>query len=300
MDGLLWTIAKLFGGVVGYGDVLWIATSSVCLLLLAAASRLNAADSGPGSKARRAPLILIGLVIGVALASGLPDWLGIPQVNDYATPWHVLVTFWLLSTVPVACGFFRTLPTGGRHPLRAGGYAVAGLLLGWVLIGATLRMGAYGVIAPAALLYAAPLPAGGVLLGWALACGRRRYALYVAAWFIAVATVGLSMYLLQMNTPMYQVAQLAGVPRFSPEYAGAVSTVRAAIQAQVLISAIYFIVALALLVLPLPRAAAAGRGRFWWVAAARRTTSEQTRAANRQVTLREDRALRDTYRTMHS
>jgi hypothetical protein len=175
--------------------------------------------------------------------------------------------------------------------LLAGCCVVAGLLLGWVLIGATLRMGAYGVIAPAALLYAAPLPVGGVLLGWALACGHRQYALYIAAWFMAVATVGLSSYLLPMSTSMYQVAQLAGVPRFSLEYAGAVTIVRAAIQTQVLISGIYCLVTLALLVLPLPLSAAALRGRLWRVAAARRTTSEQTYEANRQVTPLDDRRL---------
>ncbi len=289
MDDLLWTITKLFGGVVGYGDVLWIVTSSVCLLLLAAAPRLVAADSGLESKARRAPLILLGLVMALALASGLPDWLGIPQVNDYATPWHVLLAFWLLSSVPVAFGFFRALHAGGRHPWLAGCCVVAGLLLGGVLIGATLRMEAYGVIAPAALLYAAPLPVGGVLLGWTLASGRPPYALYVVAWFMAVATVGLSMYLLQISTPMYQVAQLAGVPRFSPQYAGSVTIVREAIQVQVLISGIYCIVALALLVLPWPLAAAAMRRRLRRVAAARRTTSEPTCEANRQVTPLDDR-----------
>src|SRR5205823_6978269 len=83
--------------------------------------------------------------------------------------------------------------------------------------------------------YAAPLPLGGILLGWALATTRRAYALYLAAWFVALAMVGLHLYLGEMSTPMYRVKYLSSVPAFNPEYPKAVAMVSEATQAEALI-----------------------------------------------------------------
>jgi hypothetical protein len=212
--------------------------------------------AGPGQQ--RWPVVLLLVVIAASLAVGLSDWLGIPEVNDYTTPWHVTITFWALASVLPTLGFERLRP---RHPILALASSCVGLLLFVVLVGATLRMSVHGVIGSAAFLYAAPLPIGGILLGWALASGRRRYALYMAAWFAVAATVALRIYLFEMSTPMYRVERLSGVPTSSPEYASSLALVSAAVQAQLVTSIVYFAVALALLALPLGLSGLSARRR---------------------------------------
>jgi hypothetical protein len=73
-----------------------------------------------------------------------------------------------------------------------------------------------------------------------------------------------SLNLFEMSIPMYRVERLSGVPTFSPEYAGSVALVSQATQTQVWISAVYFVVALGLLLLPLalPQALAGHKRRL--------------------------------------
>ncbi len=59
------------------------------------------------------------------------------------------------------------------------------------------------------------------------------------------------LYLLEMNSPMYQVDRLRSVPVSNIEFAKAADMVSGATQAQLLISVIYFLVWMALLVVPL-------------------------------------------------
>lgn len=68
MPDLLSLTVTLSGGLLGYGDAMWIGTLILCLLLLVAACELQIA--GPASKARRMPVVLF-LVIGLSLAIGL-------------------------------------------------------------------------------------------------------------------------------------------------------------------------------------------------------------------------------------
>src|SRR5438034_2502811 len=96
MPDLIQIVVALSGGVVGYGDVLWILTIAVCFLLVLSAIKLlseQTAYSAPGPGTRRWPLVLLWVVIGVSLAAGLPDWFGIPNVNDNTTPWHVTILY---------------------------------------------------------------------------------------------------------------------------------------------------------------------------------------------------------------
>jgi hypothetical protein len=251
MPDLIQIVVALSGGVVGYGDVLWILTIAVCCLLVLSAIKLlseHTAYSAPGPGTRRWPLVLLWAVIGVSLAADLPDWLGIPNVNDYTTPWHVTILCWTLASVLAALAFFKAR---SRHPGVAVLSTLAGLILSVALVDGALSMQQYGVTAPAALLYAAPLPLGGILLGWALATRRRAYALYLAAWFVALAMVGQRLYLGEMGTPMYRVEHLSSVPAFNPEYPKAVAMVSEATQAEALISVAYCLAAIALLTLPL-------------------------------------------------
>src|SRR5438105_2967827 len=140
MPDLIQIVLALSGGVVGYGDVLWILTIAVCCLLVLSAIKLlseHTAYSALGPGTRRWPLVLLWAVIGVSLAADLPDWLGIPNVDDYSTPWHVTILVWTLASVLPALAFFKAR---SRHPGVAVLSTLAGLILSVALVGATLRM----------------------------------------------------------------------------------------------------------------------------------------------------------------
>ncbi|MEO8286640.1 MAG: hypothetical protein ABI670_09415 [Chloroflexota bacterium] len=195
---------------------------------------------------------LLWVVIGVSVASSWSDWLGIPDIADYLTPWHMLFAFWTLASVFPALAFFWA---ARRHKFIAALFGFTGLLLFVLLVDVSLRMSVHGVIAPAALLYVAPLALGGVLLGWAIASRRRFQARYVVAWLVLMATLGQGLYLLEMSAPMYIVEHLLSVPTSSLEYAQSVSLVSQATWAQIRISAFYLVLSLALLLVPLMRSA---------------------------------------------
>ncbi|MEO8288277.1 MAG: hypothetical protein ABI670_17770 [Chloroflexota bacterium] len=246
MPDLIQVVLALSGGVLGYGDVLWMLAIAVCCLLSLSASKLVGQYTTAG--ARRWPMVLLWAVMLASLCFGLADWLGVPDVDDSTTPWHVTIMLWVLASLPLALAFLRAWP---RHRLLALLCGGVGLSLFAAMVGTSLRLWEHGVTGTAALLYAAPLPLGSVLLAWTLTSGRRRYALYIAAWFVVLATLGLRLYLYEMSTLMYQVEQYSAVPSSSPEHARLLVLAGQATQAEVWISVLYFAVALALLIIPI-------------------------------------------------